>query len=329
MVTDSYIGVKLTFNVVWGMGGASATSLASDPGGPAAVNIWLLSHEMGGASFTGTAQPCGTTLPDLELNAAGDFALSVAVGASGLVNPAITNTTFAAITRTYANQGTQGFNIGDSITTQPTLGLLGLSSSSTYDNPATAWPAYCASNATCSGVTCDNGTCSGGMGGPFNGSDITDDDNDGNPGVTAHPLMGSATCPTYSTNNGSPPTSPCTYYYPPTQVSVGGGPAADEVYIVSRQRFALSGVRTNCQSGSGTASITLFDNHVVGCHVSGGGACTSAQVQFLDQSRPVYADSNNNAFSESSPPNNGTVEVYQFSEEAGVPTCADVRTALP
>ena len=107
-----------------------------------------------------------------------------------------------------------------------------------------------------------------------------------------------------------------------------GAPAADKVYIVSRNRFSLAGVRTDCQKGSGKASITLFDNHVVGCHIAGGSACTSAQVQFLDQSRPVYADSMNNAFSSSSPPNNGTVDVYQFPQGT-TPTCAMVRTMLP
>jgi hypothetical protein len=334
MVTDAYIGVKITFQVEWGQGGASGTSVASDPGGPAPVSIWLLSHETGGATFTGTARPCGTSLPDLELNAAGDIAVGgVALGASGLENPAITNATFDAITRTYANNGTQGFNIGDSITTTATLGLLGLSNSSTYDMAATAWPAYCASNATCTGATCTGGTCSGGAAGPFAGTDVTDDDGDGHPGVTATPQMGTTTCPTYVTNTGgnpATPSSPCTLYQPPTAVGLGGSaPAADKVYVVSRQRFALSGIRTDCQKGSGKASITLFDNHVVGCHVAGGGECTSAQAQFLDQNRPVYTDAMNNAFSESSPPNNGTVDVYQFNADAGVPTCAMVRTQLP
>jgi hypothetical protein len=330
MVTDAYIGVKISFMVEWGQGGASGSSVASDPGGPAPVNIWLLSHETGGATFTGTAKACGTTLPDLELNAAGDIAVGgVAVGGSGLVNPSITNATFDSITRTYANSGTQGFNIGDSITTQPVTGLLGLGQTSTYAMAATAWPAYCASSATCNGATCTGGTCSGGAAGPFNGTDVTDDDKDGHPGITATPKTGATTCPSYPTNTPNNATSPCSYYQPPTAVGLGGSaPAADKVYIVSRNRFALSGIRTNCQQGKGKASITLFDNHVVGCHVVGGGECTSAQVQFLDQNRPVYADSSNNAFSSTSPANNGTVDVYQFNQGT-TPTCADVRTMLP
>jgi hypothetical protein len=328
MVSDAWIGVKLSFNVVWGQGGASGTGAASDPGGPAAVNIWLLSEEKGGTSFTGTAKACGTTLPDLELNAAGDFALSVAVGASGLVNPAIPNSAFDAITRTYSNTGTQGFNIGDTISTTATLGLLGLSDTSSYHMASTAWPPYCASNANCL-ITCASagGACTGGNSSWLNGSDVTDDDKDGNPGITAVPLTsaaGGATCPTYSTNNGSPPTAPCTYFDPPTQVAIGNGPAADKVYIVSRQQFSLSGIRSDCQQGMGTASVTLFDNHVVGCHLKSGSACATADVQFLDQNRPVYADANNKAFGPTSS-NNGTVKVYQFPQGM-TPTCNDVRT---
>ncbi|MGH7735152.1 MAG: hypothetical protein ACREOE_16060, partial [Gemmatimonadales bacterium] len=112
-----------------------------------------------------------------------------------------------------------------------------------------------------------------------------------------------------------------------TQVAIGNGPAADQVYIVSRQQFALSGIRTDCTKGSGTASITLFDNHVVGCHLKSGSACASADVQFLDQNRPIYADKNNKAFGPTSG-TNGTVDVYQFPQGM-TPKCSDVRAKLP
>jgi hypothetical protein len=98
--------------------------------------------------------------------------------------------------------------------------------------------------------------------------------------------------------------------------------------VVSRLRFAFNAVLSTCSQGAGTASITLYDNHVVGCHISGGAACTSAQVQFLDQNRQDFTDANNYAFSASSPAKNGSVGVYRFAQGL-TPTCADVRSMLP
>ena len=75
-------------------------------------------------------------------------------------------------------------------------------------------------------------------------------------------------------------------------------PLADQLYIVSRNQLELSGMRmTSCTAGTGTAKITLFDNHVVGCHANAtstdgdlsftgpAGACDSSQVNFVDGSR--------------------------------------------
>ncbi len=279
---------------------------------------------MGGATFTGTAKACGTTLPDLELNAAGDIAVGgVALGANALVNPTLQNMTFDSITRTFNESGTQGFNPGDTISVAAATGLLGLKDSA-WDTAT--WPAACPTTGTCTGVTCTGGTCSGAKGGPFNGADITDDDGDGKPGVTAVPPNG--TDGSMSVSCSGP--GSCTYYYPPTAVGLGGSaPSADKVYIVSRNRFALNGTRMNdCSKGSGHATVTMFDNHVVGCHVSGGSDCNDMQVGFLDTNRPIYVDSAGNAFSSSSPANNGTVDVYQFPQGT-TPTCAMVRTQLP
>jgi hypothetical protein len=331
MVSDAYVGVKVKFEVTWGGGGASPASLAANASSATGasgtkfyVTIWLLSHQMGGATFTGTAKACGTVLPDLELNATGDVAImgSVTLNHDGLLNPTIPNATFDnLITRTFADNGMQGFNPGDTIKTSPSTGLLGLKDSA-WDTAA--WPAACPTTGTCTGVTCTGGTCSGGFGGPFMGSDITDDDNDGNPGITAVPPSG-------SNGTSSPSCTPghtCTYYLVPTSVSASSA-QADKVYIVSRNKFSLSGMRMNdCSKGSGNASITLFDNHVVGCHIMGGSGCNDAQVGFVDTNRPVYVDASGNAFSSSSPANNGTVDVYQFPQGT-TPTCAMVRTQLP
>jgi hypothetical protein len=107
---------------------------------------------------------------------------------------------------------------------------------------------------------------------PSSGSGLkTDDvDGDGNPGFTSTPKSG----------NG--------YVLPPTGLGVlGSAPSADKVFIVSRNIASLSGTRTSCDEHSGKATFSSFDNHVVGCHTKSGN-CTTSQVDFCDQNRPVY-----------------------------------------
>jgi hypothetical protein len=312
--------MKVTLPVTWGMGGASPANPGFNSGSGNAV-IWLLASETGGATFTATTTPCGTRLPDLILNSAGAIAVGgVPMGGTGKVQIQIPDSSFdTRIARTYPVSGAPGWSTGDMISTQPMTGLLGLGATSPYEISSTAWPASCASSANCSGVTCSNGACSGGPGGPFMGSEITDDDGDGLPGITAIPLT--------SACDAGPG---CNYYDPPLSVGLGGSaPVADAVYVVSRNGFALSAVRgAECTRATGHASVTLFDTHVVGCHVKGGPDCTSAQVSFLDVSRPIFVDGQGNAFGSSSPANNATVDLVQFPQGTS-PTCTDVRTMLP
>jgi hypothetical protein len=129
------------------------------------------------------------------------------------------------------------------------------------------------------------------------GTMFPDDDKDNNPGITGTPLSG----------NG--------YVQPPTDILATA--KADQVYIASRNEFGLAGKWTDCNSTSGTATAKLFDNHVVGCHVAGGGACTTgpnSQAQFIDSNRTVYT------------PSPGTFTGKVLSSTA---TCADVINALP
>ena len=72
--------------------------------------------------------------------------------------------------------------------------------------------------------------------------------------------------------------------------------------------------RTSCDEASGPATFMHFDNHVVGCHVSGGGACSSSEVKFIDDNRTVYAVTS------------GTMATKVVPATA---TCADVRAAFP
>jgi hypothetical protein len=134
---------------------------------------------------------------------------------------------------------------------------------------------------------------------PDSGADLVtfDMEMDGAPGYTATPREGDG------------------YVLPPTALGiVGSAPAADRVYLVSRQAVTLSGTRTACDAHSGTANVENFDNHVVGCHISGGDECNESQADFVDQNRMRYVVSS------------ATYEAKLIAEDA---TCADVRAALP
>jgi hypothetical protein len=310
--TDTQVmGVKLTFTVTWPASTASAQ-------GTGPVNIWLLSHSTGTTMISGTSISCGTHLPDIALAGLG---LSTVNGNGTTVQIALPAKTWTAINtgagthRTFPDTGTQmGFNPGDTFIVNPALGLLGLTDASYGGSSPAQWPAYC--------TNCSNGSAwSAGMAaGAFAAGDVVDDDGDGFPGITSYPLNGMM--------NG------IAYTYPPTGVTLfATPPLADQVYIVSRNEFALSGMRmTDCNHGSGTANITLFDNHVVGCHsttgATGTGApanCTSGQISFLDQNRTVYGP---NATTVASPTNaiTGTFTGVILGPNA---TCSDVTTMLP
>jgi hypothetical protein len=135
---------------------------------------------------------------------------------------------------------------------------------------------------------------------PSKGSDITttvDADNDTKAGVTANSADG----------NGYAP--------PPTALSLSPN-FADKIYLAIRNAMTLSSPETDCTktSYSGTADVTAFDNHVVGCHVKGGGECSASEADFVDSNRTIY-----------------TVTAATF-DTVVIPdgsTCADARNALP
>ena len=123
-------------------------------------------------------------------------------------------------------------------------------------------------------------------------------------GSVANPLIAT---PLNGTING------VSYTYPPIEAS--RSPAkADQVSIVTRVQVSLNGHYTSCTEQSGAANVMLFDNHVVGCHVAGGSACTSAQADFLDSNRTVYTV------------NSATFVAKVMPSTAA---CADVLSALP
>jgi hypothetical protein len=259
------------------------------------IQIWFLGiQNLGsdGMSYTGTTRTCRTILPDDTLTMAAQLITN------GMkIQIAITDATFDAIPRTFAISGTQG-PPGGMYTEQPQLGGLGLVNGSNYLNlmMAMAWPPDCAmGGSTCNSV------------GPFMMSDLVDDDMDMNQGITATP------------SSMSP------YVLPPTALI--GGNSADKVYIVLRQELQLTGMRSmDGKTNTGTAVLTLFDNHVVGCHTTVPANCSSDEASFVDQNRTKYtAQGQTNPIS-SSMPVMGTFTSQQISNGA---TCADVRMAVP
>lgn len=125
-----------------------------------------------------------------------------------------------------------------------------------------------------------------------------DADDDQIPGLTALPRNGGG------------------YVLPPTSTlgAVLGGARADKVSIVTRNVAAPSLTRTSCDEAAGMANITHFDNHVIGCHIGGGGDCDTSQIKFIDDNRTVYVVGG------------GTIKTKVVADGA---TCADVRAALP
>jgi hypothetical protein len=98
-----------------------------------------------------------------------------------------------------------------------------------------------------------------------------DVDGDGNPGIT-----------------GIPRTAPGYVQTPVSTPLPGYSPRADKVFLASRTGVALSGTLTSCTEQAGTVSVKYFDNHIVGCHVSGGDLCTPTQTNFIDSNRTKY-----------------------------------------
>jgi hypothetical protein len=176
-------------------------------------------------------------------------------------------------------QGTaSGWDSGSALVFKPVLAPIGVM----MPDPTAAWPTSAWSFPA--------------------GTQIIDADGDGKPGFTAVPAPKA---------NG--------VVLPPTGLGLfGSAPSADKLYIVAKNNLSLSGTRTSCTDAAGTANVTEFDNHVVGCHIFNGMDCTTGmantQADFVDQSRTVYV------------PGAATFKAKQLPATA---TCADVLSALP
>jgi len=290
-ITQGYVATLVTIPVSWPATKSGTTTVTT--AGTGNVEIVLLSNELTGTDagtlmYTGTSRTCATTLPPVAFNTAINALLKIPTGDTGYLEISLPDSLWDKITRTTAISGTiTGWNPGSTVTTPTSTGVFGLAPTSTYANPMTPWPATCTTNCT------PNGS--------FMASDLQDDDHDGNPGVTAL---------------GVKMTSGKNYYILPP-LSAAGGDSADEIFIALRTAFSVTSMRLDCVTGSGTADVTVMDNHVVGCHdVTSNAACDSAQVSFLDTNRVVYKLTGG-----------ATVKTKQITTPA-VPSCADARTAV-
>jgi hypothetical protein len=138
-------------------------------------------------------------------------------------------------------------------------------------------------------------------------TDITDDDGDGEPGITDYPLSDNA----------------MGYYLPATGLG-GTAPKADKLYIVSRTEVTLYGTSTSCTDTKGTVTVPEYNLHVVGCHDLGAMDCMASEWQFIDGNVTVYAGTGGKSSTIT-----GTFESKQLATDGGDPGCDAVITAFP
>jgi hypothetical protein len=81
-----------------------------------------------------------------------------------------------------------------------------------------------------------------------------------------------------------------------------------------RNTMLIMSTRSACDTASGTAMFSHFDNHVVGCHVSGGQNCGATDTALVDLNRTAYQV---------------TSATIQSKIVADTATCAEVRATLP
>jgi len=168
---------------------------------------------------------------------------------------------------------TSGFNPGDTLTVDPTAGLVGIELAS-VDAP---FPPYTETTTF---------TCPSGAGEKC----FPDQDGDGKPGVTVEIQQ-----------TGMPPAAPypCAgeallgpwkYGAAPFSVEAGlTGDGAKNVYIGLRTRLGGSGaIGADCMSGAGAATAMGFESRSFNCLTKDGAECTPAQSEFVDKNNPNY-----------------------------------------
>jgi hypothetical protein len=248
------MAVKMSLDATWPA--QLAVSSGSDK-----LYIWLLSsYDIDSSNnITGTSITCKNQTPPVTLNSIGKGAVGAPSSGTAQVQIVIPPTTWDAINAkgngvAHVSGQIGGWNIGSSLYIAPSTTTDGLSSTSSFANPATAWP-----------QPDPNGNA-------LATSDLADDDGDGKPGITAVPRSDSG-------------------FYVPFTAAQGGVPT-DKLYIATRTEVALYGTSDTCATGHGTATVPELNNHVVGCEGidpdGGKHDCAPAEYGFIDFSTTVY-----------------------------------------
>jgi hypothetical protein len=258
-------------------------------GGSGNVDLWFRSVvTLTGNMLAADNKACGVTLPDV---------MTASLAGSEKIQLKFPDAMWDnAAMPTYHATGTQtGMGAGAMQMWTASVTLLGLKATGSYAMASTTWPAPPPVN---------SGTFP-----QFMAGDLHDDDGDGSPGITLTP-------------NGASP-----YSWPPTSLDYAHT-QADKVYVVTRTTIALTGTLDSCVGGSGTATVSQFENHVVGCHDASGMSsagnalsgtnCTTTSGTtngpgLVDVNRTIYA------------PGSATYKGVQVPDGS---TCAAVRSAI-
>jgi hypothetical protein len=260
-------GSEITINVSWMPQGITGVILASGSG---TIKQWVLGQRVqNGSTVADTTSLCGIALPDFQ---------GTSVAGGEVYGVRFPDSLFdSGYLPSFTVDGTMsGSTIGSAYTSKPNAVLLGL----TLANPTTdSWPTT---------ITTDY-----------------DEDQDGNPGVTANVAQGGA--------------------YTNVPLDLFKQQRADRLYLVIRQITQIAATANDCDHFSGTVSIPqipndatgkyAIDSHVIGCGWAGSTTnCTSSQANFVDATQPVFTPS-------------GFTKITQV-RLAGNATCATVRQTL-
>lgn len=243
--------------------------------------IWLLTtYTADSGKITGTTYTCGNTPAVLTLSQTGDMSLGVPAGQTGQIKPTYPaaswdGTPGATITGTLG-----GKNVGSSFAIDKSVVLYGLKPSDPLSDPSMAWPT---SNTA------------------LTQSDLTYADGGAYVSMQGHPGI-------KGTFDGTPP-----FYLAGTAITPGS-PNANTFYSVTRSEIAMCGSSVSCTETTGTATVTLLNNRVVGCDLVDGGPCTTDQFGFLDANTTQYT------------PGKATFDAKDLKSGA---TCTDVLAAFP
>jgi hypothetical protein len=305
VLTSVTAATKMTLDVSW----KSTSATAASPASPSPqLDIWLLSnYTISGTTVTGTTYTCQNQTPPFSLSALGVMDEGQPAGSTVQIQITFDPSVWSSIMNPPAMRASQvtgmlgGWNIGSSFEINPTVSLYGLKPTNALADPTVAWPGlYTLLNTNNDPTVFTDGTL------------YTDDDNDGYPGITATP-------------------STMSPYFLPVVSQTPGSPHASKLFLVTRTELSLYGTSSSCTEGSGTATVKLLNNHVIGCELStadvpagadgGPTLCdtppASGQTIFLDINTTQYTVMS------------GTYKTVQLSADGAPATCADVLAALP